>query len=193
MRRGEGMEKFPVFWKKQAVGELTVEREPLYSWYTVRTCLPEEGLWSAWLIGSGGDFRLGVLESDDCGAILRRRFSDRMLMPYGNLLRVELRAVAKIQNAWEQVLDPEKYFRTAFLRTSLCEYQNLLVKQAEKSFKVAILYDKEKRFPLLELFCFAEFFIINGKEYLVYSFDPEEQILAKGHGHDVRSEKWENF
>lgn len=172
------MEKFPVFWKERSVGELAVERESLYSWYTVRVCLPEEGLWSAWLIGSGGEFRLGVLEPNDCGAILRRRFSDRMVMPFGTLLRGELRPVAKARSFWEPVLEPKKCFHTQYLKESLCDHENVLARWGEEFLQVAVLYDKGNSFPLVELFCFSEFLKINHKEYLVFSFDREEQIIS---------------
>ena len=38
------MDKFPLIWAGNPVGELTVEREALYTWFTARCHLPEEGL-----------------------------------------------------------------------------------------------------------------------------------------------------
>ena len=175
------MDKFPVCWKKEAIGELTVERESLYSWYTVRACLPEEGLWSAWLIGSGGELRLGILEVNDCGAMLRRRFSEQMVQHLGTFLRGEVRPVTPAQtDCWEPILDPERHFRTRYLRQSLRGRRILLARQGDGTLRIAVLYDKGLDFPLVELFCFAEFFEIDGSAYLVFSFDREERILPDG-------------
>ena len=44
------MDKFPVVWKDQTVGELTTEQEALYTCFAVRCTLPGEGLWCAWAL-----------------------------------------------------------------------------------------------------------------------------------------------
>ena len=38
------MDKFPLLWKKNSLGELTTEREALYTWFTARCRLPGKGL-----------------------------------------------------------------------------------------------------------------------------------------------------
>ena len=56
-------DKFPLLLDGRAEGELTVEREALYTWFNARCRLPEEGgLWCAWAVGQAGSLRLGVLE-----------------------------------------------------------------------------------------------------------------------------------
>ena len=41
------MDKFPLLWDGRSVGELTTEREALYTWFEARCRLPEKGLWCA--------------------------------------------------------------------------------------------------------------------------------------------------
>ena len=43
------MDKFPLLWDGRSVGELTTEREALYTWYEARCRLPEKGLWCGWV------------------------------------------------------------------------------------------------------------------------------------------------
>ena len=85
------MDKFPLIWAGNPVGELTVEREALYTWFTARCHLPEEGLWCAWVVGAEGELRLGILEPNGEEASIRRRFSDHMTGPIGRLIRGEAR------------------------------------------------------------------------------------------------------
>ena len=53
------LDKFPLLWEGDSIGELAVERESLYTWFDVRCRLPGEGLWCAWAVGEGGSLRLG--------------------------------------------------------------------------------------------------------------------------------------
>ena len=82
------MDKFPLLWEGKALGELTVEREALYTWFTARCRLPREGIWCAWAVGDKGELRLGVVEPQNG---IRRRFSKQMTEPLGTLRRGELR------------------------------------------------------------------------------------------------------
>ena len=51
------MDKFPLLWSGRPAGELATEKEPLYTWFTARCHLPEEGLWCAWAVGEQGELR----------------------------------------------------------------------------------------------------------------------------------------
>lgn len=177
MRGRVAMDKFPVCWQGTAVGELTVEKEALYTCFSVRSILPEEGLWSAWLIGANGELRLGILEPDDCAGTIRRRFSDRMVMPLGVFLRGELRPVKPERNVWAPVSKPEEQFRSRRFRKELGNITGVWTKQGESGRWIAVPYDKRKYFPFIDLFCFAEFVNLDGREYLAFCFDREEQIV----------------
>lgn len=171
------MDKFPVCWKERAVGELTVEKEALYTWFAARVALPREDLWSAWAIGTGGELRLGVLEPEDGGAMIRRRFSDRMIAPIGKLLRGEIRPAVKNMQSWEAVLRPETLFRTPNLSKYLGGQNGILKKETDSGFLVAFPYDKGKTFPLADLFCFADLCVMDGRTYVKFSFNREEEIV----------------
>jgi len=170
------MDKFPICREEKAVGELLVEQESLYTWFTARVSSSEEGLWSAWVIGTGGELRLGVLEPEERGAVIRRRFSDRMVLPLGKLLRGEIRPVPT-DHFWEPVLRPEELFRTRRLRELLCGQQGVRRNRRENDVRIAIPYDKGKSFPLIDFFCFSELMVINGRTYLVFCFDRKEHII----------------
>ena len=66
------MDKFPLLWKEAPLGELTTEREALYTWFTARCRLPGKGLWCAWAVGDRGELRLGILEPEGERAADRR-------------------------------------------------------------------------------------------------------------------------
>ena len=151
------MDKFPLIWAGVSAGELITERESLYTCFSARCRLPEEGqLWCAWAVGERGELRLGILEPAGEQAEIRRRFSDRMTAPLGRLLRGEIRP-AKEAEDWIPAPSPEQLFRTPWLRRQL-----------------ALPYDPGRAFPLEQLFCFARLRQLGGEAYVVYLFDRQE-------------------
>ena len=58
------MDKFPLLMDGKPTGELTAEREGLYTWFSARCPLRPDGLWCAWAVGDRGELRLGVLEPE---------------------------------------------------------------------------------------------------------------------------------
>ncbi len=170
------MDKFPLLLEGRPAGELTAERQGLYTWFTARCPLPE-GLWCAWAVGDRGELRLGVLEPEGRqGAVLRRRFSGRLTAPLGRLLRGEVRpAGAKEPEVWEPVPSPEELFRAPWLRQRLKGTQGALTRQAGEVRYLALPYDKRKPFPLTTLFCFARLREIGPSAYVVYAFDGQER------------------
>lgn len=171
------MDKFPLLLDGRAAGELTVERESLYTWFDARCRLPEEeGLWCAWAVGEKGSLRLGVLEPLEREAVIRRRFSMRMTEPLGRLLRGEVRPAAEEdRGTWQTVPDPEALFRAPWLRKRLRGTAGALVRTGEGRKFLALPYDSGKSFPLPTLFCFASIRSINGGRYAVFAFDGQER------------------
>ena len=111
------MDKFPLLWEGKALGELIVEQEALYTWFTVRCRLPGEGIWCAWAVGDRGELRLGVVEPQNG---IRRRFSRQMTAPLGKLLRGELRpAGERAAETWTAAPEPDRLFHTPWLRRRL--------------------------------------------------------------------------
>lgn len=175
------MDKFPLLWEGRPAGELMTERETLYTWFTARCRLPGEGLWCAWAVGDLGELRLGVLEPEGEQAAIRRRFSDRMTAPLGNLLRGELRPARgqPERERWEAAQEPGRLFRAPWLRRRLRGAQGVLTRTEGGCRYVALPYDKGKHFPLTTLFCFARIQTIRGKAYVIYAFDAQESPVFR--------------
>jgi len=170
------MDKYPLLLDGRPTGELTVEREGLYTWFGARCPLPE-GLWCAWAVGDRGELRLGVLEPEGRqGGTIRRRFSRQLTAPLGRLLRGELRpaGVGETEH-WESVPDPERLFRAPWLCQRLKGTRGALTRLTGETRYLALPYDKGKPFPLTTLFCFAHVRRIGGACYVVYAFDGQER------------------
>ena len=173
------MDKFPLVWEERVVGELTAEREALYTWFSARCRCPEEGIWCAWAVGDRGELRLGVLEPCGEQAAIRRRFSRQMTAPLGKLLRGEIRPAGAPPENWDPAERPERLFRAAWLQQLLQGAEGALTRTEEGWRYVALPYDAKKRFPMETLFCFARIRQIRGKPYAVFHFDGEEQPVME--------------
>ena len=166
------MDKFPLLWEGKAIGELSAEQETLYTWFTVRCRLPGEDIWCAWAVGNRGELRLGVVEPQNG---IRRRFSHQMTAPLGKLLRGELRPAGdRTEENWTAAPEPDRLFRTPWLRRQLRDVRGALTRTAEAGRFLALPYEEKQPFPLTPLFCMAQPRNIGGKRYLVYAFDGKE-------------------
>lgn len=168
------MDKFPLYGESAILGELTAEREALYTWFEARCRLPEPGLWCAWVVGDRGELRLGVLEPSGERAGIRRRFSDRMTGPLGKILRGEIRPSTAGEDAWEPLGAPQQLFRTPYLVQQLQKVEGALLKTVGGSRLVALPYDPQKPFGLVRMFCFARVIQIHGKLFAVFMFDEND-------------------
>lgn len=169
------MDKFPLMLEGKPAGELTVEREGLYTWFSARCPLPP-GLWCAWVVGDREELRLGVLEPEETLGTIRRRFSGRLTAPLGRLLRGEVRpAGTKEPELWEPAPAPDRFFRAPWLRQRLNGTQGAQTRRAGEVRYLALPYDKARPFPLTTLFCFARLRMIGGRAYVVYAFDGQDR------------------
>lgn len=169
------MDKFPMLRDGRPAGELSVEREGLYTCFTAR-CALTEGLWCAWAVGDRGELRLGVLEPSGTQGSIRRRFSRQLTAPLGRLLRGEVRpADAREPEAWEAAAAPEQFFHAPWLRQRLKGLQGVRTRQAGEVRYLALPYGKAEPFPLTTLFCFAQVRKIGAELYVVYGFDSQER------------------
>lgn len=174
------MDKFPVYFRGKSIGEMTVEKGDCCAWFTVQAVLPGEELLCAWVLGERTELRLGILESTGLGSTIRRKFSERMILPLGTIRGAEIRTVKTKNSGWEPVLNVETFFRSHRLRKCFLGQRGLLKKSRGRSCYIAVPYDKEKGFAAIELFCFARLVQIETKEYLVILFNEEEQVMFDG-------------
>lgn len=179
------MDKFPILWKGKSVGELILEKESLYTWFTVQCHLPESGLWCAWVIGEKNNLRLGVLEPTEGHFSIRRRYSDRLTVPLGKVLRGEVRFVLNEELEWDRLSDPDKQIRAPWLRNQI-KGKNVLVRFEGEMFLLAFPYDRGKAFPLVPLFCFAEIRPIREQEYVVFAFDQKNQPVFQSGRYGIK-------
>lgn len=168
------MDRFPVLWNGASAGELTAEREGLYTCFHVRCHPPENGVWCAWAVGEQGELRLGVLEPSGGAFVLRRRFSDHMTVPAGRLLRGELRPAGQPVSRWEPIAEPEQLFSAAWLRRSMHGLSDVMTCTEGTVRCLALPYDPKKPFPLTELFCFARLRYLGEKAYIEFRFDEKD-------------------
>lgn len=173
------MDKFPLLWSGRPVGELTTEPEPLYTRFTARCRLPEEGLWCAWAVGERGELRLGVLEPEGAEASIRRRFSHRMTEPLGRLLRGEARPAVEDAADWESAPEPDRLFRTPWLRRQLRGVKGALTKTGDGWRQLALPYDPKKPYPLAPMFCLSAIRRLGPEKYVIYTFNREEWPVAE--------------
>ena len=93
------MERIPLLWQEKTVGDLSVETAGLYTCFSCSCRLPGEGLWYVWLVGDGGELRLGLLEPAEKGAVLKKRLSLRNWAGLGTLRCARLRQERSSQNS----------------------------------------------------------------------------------------------
>jgi len=149
-----------------------MEKEGLYTCFSVRGRLPKDSLWSAWIVGEAGELRLGVLEP--CGeyAEIRRQYSERMIKPLGAVHRGEIR---KVQPESSMVKRKEHLpFRTLWLREMLQRMEQYQIRQQEDHYYLAIPFKVNKPFPLPPIFCLSRIMRIDGEECAVFCFDETE-------------------
>jgi len=174
------MDKFPIFWKENSVGELTVDYQPPYTCFQAHCSLPEKGIWCVWAVGKQNELRLGLLEQGDVGnlAVMKRRFSNRMTDSIGSILRGEIRSINRgKEDGWILVTALERHIHTLWICRQLHRYSGVLIRNENGGKHLAIPYDKKRPFPLIPLFCFARVFEIRGTLYAVFSFDEKEQPI----------------
>ena len=167
------MEKLPLLCKGRPVGELLVTREGEDTLFTANAVLPEKDMWCFWVVGRGGTLRLGCPEEPEGEVCFSRRFSSRMTLSLGSVLRGEARSVSQSERStWEAA--PKGLFRSPGLRQELSQEQGVLTRRWGNVRLIALPFSPEKPFPLTSLFCFANIRVLNGKKYAIFAFDGKE-------------------
>lgn len=169
------MEKLPLLYESRPVGELTVRQEGEDTLFSAACRLPEQGLWCLWAVGREGTLRLGCPEQQQGEVRLSRRFSPRMTVPLGKVIRGEVRKALPVESSgWERVQAPERLFRTQWLSGALRGCGGVLTRRKGQVRLVAVPFSVEKPFPLVSLFCFARICTLENSRYAVFAFNREE-------------------
>ena len=166
------MERIPLLWQEETVGEMTVETAGLYTCFSCACRLPGEGLWHVWLSGEGGELQLGLLEPAGETGTLRRKLSLRSWGRLGTLRCARLRPHGGMDADWRPV--GQLPFRTPWLRRELAGRTDVLLRWEPGRTWVAVPFDAGRPFPLTQLFCLSRICSIRGREYAVFSFDSSE-------------------
>ena len=168
------MDRFPVLRDGQTVGEMTVEQEANCTVFRLRC--RGDGLFSAWIVGTGGEQRLGVPEAQQGTLTMCRRFSRELTGPAGTFLRGELRSCdgGTAEEDWQSTGSPERLFQSGFLQHQLRGVSGAMTRRGKGRRFLALPFDTGGPFPLVPLFCFARILRIGGTAYAVFAFDRNE-------------------
>ena len=171
------MYRFPLLQNGKNVGEMMMRQEGQEMFFSCRSSLPGEGLWSLWAVGETGELRLGLPWTQGNCAVLEKRFSSRMTEPVGQLLRGELRSPQQTpQLRWFKVKE-DCYFHTLWLARQLRSWPGALWCAVGKERMVAVPYEPKQPFPLMPMFCFASLQCIDARTYLVVRLNEEEMPI----------------
>lgn len=164
------MDRVPLLWEGTEVGELTMEPDALYTWFTARCRLPGEGLWHVWIVGDRGQVRLGIAEPQKG---IRRRLSRQTAAPLGTVLRGELRPAG--EEGWHPAPEPDRMFQNPWLRQKLQGMAGVLTQKTGELRLLALPYREEQPFPLPPLFCLGQLRRISERTYIVYAFTADDR------------------
>ncbi|MCI2056078.1 MAG: hypothetical protein LKJ86_02925 [Oscillibacter sp.] len=171
------MDSLPILLDGAAVGQVCVRQEGLYLVFSAQCRIPSDEVFRLEAVGDQGRLPLGI--PAPCGDMfaLTHRVSCREAGTAGNLKRAELRPSDDQPDGttrWQTAVQPERLFRSGFLREQMRGAEGVLFLQENGVFRVALPYDRRRPFLLTSLFCFARVRTIHGKTYAVFSFDRNE-------------------
>lgn len=174
------MQRYPIQQDGRTTGELHVEEVSGGTRFHARC--QGSGLCSLWVMGTGGELRLGIPEASGNGLTLHRQFSTALTKPVGTILRGELRDCTTVSPVtttrppdadWHAAELP--LFHSPSLQRQLECQTGVLTRQQRGLHMIALPFDRCKPFPLTSLFCFAYLRRIENRDYIVYAFDRQEQ------------------
>ena len=171
------MERFPLYCGGRKTGELTLERMGNRVEIRAAMSTPGDGLYRAALVGERGEFPLGVMEPDGGCLRLCRRPYQRDISCLGMVLRGEARRsfAFKGANIWRRTDRPAELFKSAWPGENADNHGPMLWRREGECLSLALPYDRAQPFPLEKLFCLARLERMEGKCWVIYTFDREEQ------------------
>lgn len=142
------------------------------------------GLYKVWLHGQGGRLLLGTLAPEGDGLRLRRRLT-RSELERGGCWPVTggetVLAFAFEVDKWLREERPERLVTDVVLRRALGG-QTMLLRRRKNGFCLAAPFDIGRPFPLTTLFCLAKPERVEGRSYVVFSFDREGNPVLPHNG-----------
>ena len=76
--------------------------------------------------------------------------------------------------AAEAAPEPERFFRTPWLRRQLRGVKGALTRRGEGWRQLALPYDPRKPYPLVPMFCLSRIRRLGEERYVIYTFDRQE-------------------
>lgn len=175
--------EYPVLYGDDQMGTVTVTEQGGRTQIEVSCRRSNAGLFRAYLLCQKGEYPLGVLEPRGDRLSLRRTVLTNGLKNLGTIWRGEARMSYAFagRSQWQSVEAAEQFFqKTPHFSEALAELRGALWQRAGDNRLLALPYECSQPFPLPELFCLARIMAVDGKTYVVYAFDREEQpVLPK--------------
>ncbi len=158
--------ELPLYIKNRQVGTVQAEAKEGETLFTVTVPRLAPGLWRITLQGTSGEVLLGVTET----GTLRRRLSRQLLSPAGQLRTARAESGG---GGWHTPEQGEIPGRLPMPQGALCC-------RCARNYLVALPWEEERPFPLVELFCLARMRRMQGRSWAVFSFDERgEPILPE--------------
>lgn len=175
------MEHVALYCGGRTAGEITLEERGSQVVVRAAMATPGDGLlYRAALLGERGELPLGVMEPQGGQLVLCRRLYRRDVAALGPLLHGEARQSFAFAGPrlWRRTTRPGALFQSQWLRERLTDCAAALWRRDGERLYVALPYDPAQPFPLETLFCLAQLERIDGKPWVVYSFDRAEQPVV---------------
>ena len=176
---------YPIYYEGRRVGAVQLLEQGSRTQVEVCCRLDRTGLYRAYLLCRDGEYPLGVLEPLGEETCLKRTVLTGDLGRLGPVERGEARmsyAFSSGRGIWNTLGMGERFFQRdrelSALLTAGCPGARW--RQAGDRRYLALPYDPGQPFPIPRLFCFARIQSIEGRSYVVYTFDREERPVMEG-------------
>lgn len=160
----------------QQAGTLTLQSEGLYVSAEAVCRLPTGALYRLALFCAQGSVPLGVLEPEHGMQTLRCRLTRERLRALGELIQGTVMRSFYLDGAahWQQVNG--RFFADAQLQAALeaCPGARW---RGEGVRELALPYDAQRPFPLVQCFCLASVGELDGESVVFYRFDAQDMPL----------------
>lgn len=171
------MERVKLYCRGACRGEITLRPEGARTQVRCAMEDPGDGLYRAFLLGSGGELPLGVLAPEGGQLKLCRWLYGRDIAGLGQLERGEARCSFFFQqDGWRETECPAGLFRSRFLRTRLERTDRAWQRRDGETLLLALPLEEGRPFPLEALFCLGRVETVAGRRCVVYAFRGEKPV-----------------